>query len=258
MSFILLNSRAPCISLASAFCERDFGYEEGIPAGVERGGQTARSVITLLKETVDAMWERNLVGHISTACPPPALAPSPTFTHNKKRLIVCLCLCIDDISNFFVMVCSVIRCPNTYRHFPHFATANDRPFSWLVASHPLLLLRQRCDPKLGTRMNLLLGFFHNGSRLLLDPGKWMRQRLLTQHHPFLLVWVFLRDCHWLSTAGYKDVGCGISPCNSRTWFQSDLNNYSAIVTLHFPKHCAGRDPSQSHSFISGVFLGVGL
>lgn len=30
-----------------------------------------------------------------------------------------------------------------------------------------------------------------------ESGKWMRETLLTQHHPFLLAWVFLWDCHWL-------------------------------------------------------------
>lgn len=43
----------------------------------------------------------------------------------------------------------------------------------------------------------------------------------------------------------------------RARFQSDVNNYPAIVTLPFPKHCTGRNPSQSHSFISGVFFFYG-
>ncbi len=90
MSFILLNGRALCVLLASTFCERDFGNEGGIPAGVEGGGQTAWRMITLLRGTADAVGEWNLVGHISTACSPPALPPSPTFNHNKKRLIACL------------------------------------------------------------------------------------------------------------------------------------------------------------------------
>lgn len=57
MSFILLDGLALCVLLASTFCERDFGNGEGIPAGVEGGGQTAWRMITLLRETVEEVGE---------------------------------------------------------------------------------------------------------------------------------------------------------------------------------------------------------
>lgn len=53
-------------------------------------------------------------------------------------------------------------------------------------------------------------FFPQCQLDVIGSRKWIRERLLTQHHPFLLVWVFLWDCHWLLAAGYKDILRGIA------------------------------------------------
>lgn len=41
-------------------------------------------------------------------------------------------------------------------------------------------------------------------RHIIGSSKWMRKGLLTQSHTFLLLWVFLQDCHRHLTAGCED------------------------------------------------------
>lgn len=64
---------------------------------------------------------------------------------------------------------------------------------------------------------------------VIGAGIGLRQRLLTQHHPFLLAWMFLWGCHWLLTAGCKDALWDIAMQQAQ--FQSDVNNYSPTVIL---------------------------
>jgi len=79
-----ISGRALCFvffSLASTFRERGFGDVVHIPAEAEEGSQTSWRMITLLRETVDAV----VAGLTFTACLPPAMASLPPLNLIQKN-----------------------------------------------------------------------------------------------------------------------------------------------------------------------------
>lgn len=202
-------------------------------------------------------WE-NLVGHISTACSLPALAPSPYFQATIIRLkcvsvrIACVLITLKKFSG---SVSEVLKEDFlTQGRFSEFMTQLTKYLSWLIFSHqPLLTLVVWSTAWHSNQTSAVIFFFPTMAVARYWIRERMRHRLLTQHHSFLLAWEFLQDCHWLLTAWYTDTLWDFA-----SQFQSNVNNNSAIVTLPFPKHCAGRHHTHGHSFISAVFLGLGL
>lgn len=219
--------------------------KEGIPAGVEGGGQTTWMMITLLRKTADAVGEWNLVGHISTACLPPSLPHSPPFNYNKKKIVSVRIACVSIIfSNpiFLVLFLKSLkkRFPSANIHIIFLTVElHSHVSSWLVYCHINLC----CSCESHTlALNLLLWFFHSGYSTLLDPGRgWGRDYSLSIIH------FYWHECFYGIATDFKLQGTkilyGTLPCNSQARFLLDVNNYSAIVTLPFLKHSAGSVPS---------------
>lgn len=89
-------------------------------------------------------------------------------------------------------------------------------------------------------------FFPQWQMHVIGAMKWIRESLLTQHHPFLLVWVFLWNCHWLLAAVYKVILRGIA-------MHIPMPDFSLILIKFRPSLKPDCDPTQSRVLMSGVF-----
>lgn len=81
----------------------------------------------------------------------------------------------------------------------------------------------------------------------------MRQRLLTQHHSFLLAWVFLRDCHWLFNCRVQRYSVG--QCHATP----EPDSSQMLITILQEWHCFSQNTVLagllSHSHIVSLAVG---
>lgn len=92
---------------------------------------------------------------------------------------------------------------NHLRSFP----IHKCPFFFSVAATPRLIVSLLCQWFDAYCTSALLSISSpdlQRQRHIIGSSKWMRKGLLTQSHTFLLLWVFLQDCHRHLTAGCED------------------------------------------------------